>query len=126
MFGRQNYSNYPWNTTAQAQQGANTGILWVQGEAGAKSFLVAPGQSVLLMDSESNSFFIKSSDASGMPLPLRIFDYVERVAEKKEAASSDFITRDEFEKRLAEISRDAKQPVQPSKQQQKQQYKQHD
>ena len=127
MFGRQNYSNnYPWNT-AQAQQGASTGILWVQGEAGAKSFLVAPGQSVLLMDSETNSFFIKSSDASGMPLPLRIFDYVERVAEKKEVVSSeDFITRDEFEKRLAEISRDAKQSVQPSKQQQPKQYKQHD
>lgn len=34
------------------------------------------------MDSESNSFFIKSADTSGMPLPLRIFDYQERTAQQ--------------------------------------------
>ena len=56
----------------------DTGILWVQGEAGAKSWAVAPGKSVMLMDSESNTFYIKSSDNSGMPMPLRIFDYKER------------------------------------------------
>ncbi len=33
----------------------DTGILWVQGEAGAKSFAVAPGKSVMLMDSETHS-----------------------------------------------------------------------
>lgn len=32
------------------QQNVNQGILWVQGEAGAKSYLVAPNTSVLLMD----------------------------------------------------------------------------
>jgi len=30
--------------------------IWVQGEAGAKSFLVAPGQSLILMDSEAEVF----------------------------------------------------------------------
>ena len=70
------YNNYlPQQTT---QQQNDTGILWVQGEAGAKSWAVAPGKSVMLMDSESNTFYIKSSDASGMPIPLRIFDYKER------------------------------------------------
>lgn len=56
----------------------NVGIVWVQGEAGAKSYLVAAGQSVLLMDAESSTFYIKSTDASGMPMPLRVFDYKER------------------------------------------------
>lgn len=56
---------------------ANQGILWVQGEAGAKSYLVAPGTSVLLMDSESEQFFIKTMDSAGMPQPLRIFRYTE-------------------------------------------------
>lgn len=54
------------------------GIVWVQGEAGAKSYLVGAGNSVILMDSEDSTFYIKSTDASGMPLPLRIFDYTER------------------------------------------------
>ena len=55
----------------------NQGILWVQGEAGAKSYLVAPNTSVLLMDSENERFYIKTTDSSGMPTPLRIFEYKE-------------------------------------------------
>lgn len=58
-----------------AQQ--NSGLIWVQGEAGAKSYLVAPNTTVMLMDSESQRFFLKSADASGMPLPLRTFEYAE-------------------------------------------------
>ena len=58
-------------------------IIWVQGEAGAKSYLVAPNSTVMLMDSEANTFYFKSSDGSGIPQPLRIFDYVERTQQQK-------------------------------------------
>jgi hypothetical protein len=95
---------------AQTQQSSG-GLLWVQGIEGAKSHFVSPGQSVLLMDSESNSFFIKSADTSGMPLPLRIFDYTERTAQQAPqqptAAATDtstYITREEFEQRIAQIT----------------------
>lgn len=67
------------------QQASNGGITWVQGEAAAKSYPVAAGQSVLLMDSEASAFYIKSTDQSGMPQPLRIFDYSERTAQHSEA-----------------------------------------
>lgn len=96
--------------TQQAQTG---GLQWVQGEAGAKAFPVSAGQSVLLMDSENNVFYIKSSDNSGMPLPLRTFDYKERTAQNAPKAAQNapqaaidtslFVTRDELEKRLAEL-----------------------
>ena len=88
----------------------NNGIQWVQGEEAAKSYYVQPGKSVLLMDSESKCFYIKSVDASGMPLPLRIFDYSERTqtAPASSATSAtpnnDYITREEFERRISEIS----------------------
>lgn len=59
----------------QTQQ-INQGLLWVQGEAGAKSYLVAPNSTVLLMDSESSRFYLKSTDGAGMP-SLRIFEYKE-------------------------------------------------
>jgi hypothetical protein len=89
----------------------DTGILWVQGEAGAKSWAVAPGKSVMLMDSESNTFYIKSSDNSGMPMPLRIFDYKERtqqpvqneVINHTEVDTSQFVTWDAFNKKLDEL-----------------------
>lgn len=95
----------------QAAQPAQNGIQWVQGETGAKAFAIGAGQSVLLMDSESNVFYIKSTDNSGMPLPLRIFDYTERTAQNAPtvpvAAQIDtslFVTRAELDERLAALT----------------------
>lgn len=85
-----------YQTPTQSQP---TPIIWVQGEEGAKAYMVAAGNSVLLMDSESSVFYIKSTDASGMPQPLRIFDYTERGKadlQKAEAKNSKFVTREEF------------------------------
>ena len=58
-----------------AQQ--TNGIIWVQGEAGAKSYLVAPNTTVQLWDSESQCIYLKSADASGMP-SMKILDYTIR------------------------------------------------
>lgn len=106
----------PQQMTTQPQQNDN-GILWVQGEAGAKSWAVAPGKSVMLMDSESNTFYIKSSDNSGMPMPLRIFDYKERTAQQpqneiikhEEIDTSQFVTREEFNRKLDELFKSNKE-----------------
>jgi len=107
----QSYPQYPQITQPQMQAPAmtqnNNGIVWVQGEAGAKSYLVGSGNSVLLMDSEDSVFYIKSTDASGMPMPLRVFEYTERTVnheEKQVSPQVDYITREEFEQRLKEIS----------------------
>ena len=97
----------------------NSGFVWIQGgESGAKSYLVAPGETVMLMDSENPVFFLKSADASGMPLPLRIFDYKERAETPYQASSStvtdhninfdNFVTREEFEQRMASVSSQCK------------------
>lgn len=90
----------------QNQQSGN-GIIWVQGEEGAKAYIVAPGNSALLMDSENNSFYIKSSDNSGMPMPLRIFDYVERNAKQQTQnikSNVEYVTRQEFDELSARIN----------------------
>ena len=60
----------------QAQQ-PSTDIKWVQGEAGAKSYMVAPNTSVTLWDSEAHTIYIKSANASGMP-SMTIIDYTVR------------------------------------------------
>lgn len=57
----------------------DNGIIWVQGEAGARAYLVPAGKSAMLMDSENSVFYIKTTDTSGMPNALRIFDYTERI-----------------------------------------------
>ena len=94
----------------QMQQPATAAsLIWVQGEAGAKAYPVAPGSSVILMDSESNVFYIKSADQSGMPM-LRAFDYVERAAVRStpvqaaQMPQGDYVTRAEFDALRAEIA----------------------
>jgi len=66
------------------QQNDDQEIKWVQGEAGAKAYLLAPNKRVMLMDSESDTFYIKSTDMNGVPLPLRIFDFHERRQEQSQ------------------------------------------
>ena len=68
-------------------QNQNTGIIWVQGEAGAKSYLVAPNTTVQLWDSEEQVIYLKSADASGMP-SMRIIDYKIREANRPPVAQN--------------------------------------
>ena len=95
----------------QTYQQQSNGIIWVQGIEAMKSYPVGAGQSVLLMDSESNCFGIKTADASGMPLPLRVFDYAERKGSSErtrepQSASVDlsaYVTREELEARISHL-----------------------
>ena len=84
----------------------NQGLLWVSGEVGAKSYLVAPNSTVLLMDSDASRFYLKSADQSGMP-SLRVFEYTEVVnapqtsviapnSDLKELDSK-YVTREEYD-----------------------------
>lgn len=86
----------------------NNGLLWVSGEIGAKSYLVAPGTTVLLMDSEAQRFYLKSTDVSGIP-NIRTFEYseVRPEAQKQplnvsENLSEQFVTREEYNEMRAQ------------------------
>ena len=75
------------------QQNQQGGIIWVQGEAAAKSYLVAPGCTVQLWDSEEKIIYLKSADASGMP-SMKVLDYTIR-GEEKEKPAPEYATKDE-------------------------------
>lgn len=102
------YQPYPqYQMPQQANPPTQNGINWVQGEAGAKSFVVANGQSVWLMDSEKPVFYIKSTDQSGIPQPLRIFDFTERTTQNLSAPENNvlenYVTRQEFEETMSKL-----------------------
>lgn len=59
------------------QQPQGNDLIWVQGEAGARAYMVAPGRTVVLWDAEAATLYVKSADASGIP-SLRILDFTER------------------------------------------------
>lgn len=69
------YNFFPQPNYQPPQQ---TGINWVQGIGGAKAWMVAPGQTAFLMDSEGQTFYIKSADQTGMPT-LKVYDFKERL-----------------------------------------------
>lgn len=109
------YNYYPQFYQApqsQYMQQQSSGITWVQGENSAKSYPVAAGQSILLMDSESPVMYIKSTDQSGVPLPLRIFDYKERsqsTSNSVQTQKTDYISRNEFDAFRNEIRAELRQ-----------------
>lgn len=117
---RQNAYQQPMMGQAAQQTQGTPSIIWVQGEEGAKAYMVAAGNSVLLMDSENSAFYIKSTDASGMPLPLRVFDYKERTTAAKMPPQTahqpgvEFVTRAEFDALAARCAALEKQePAKP-------------
>lgn len=100
----QQNNNCNQNNMQQAQPPqTNQGILWVQGEAAARSYLVAPNSTVLLMDSETNRFYLKSANNAGMP-SMQIFEYSEVSQNAPQAAQNvqnnlddKYVTRQEYD-----------------------------
>lgn len=107
----QQNNNWNQNNMQQAQPPqTNQGIIWVQGEAAARSYLVAPNSTVLLMDSETSRFYLKSANNAGMP-SMQIFEYSEvtqNAPQALQSASEDldskYVTREEYSRLQAKYA----------------------
>ena len=116
---QQNYPQVYPQQTQQMQQPQNNSIVWVQGIEGAKAHPVAPGQAVILMDSDADCLYLKSADMTGMP-SLRVFDYKERSNAPQETQNkdmskflteedvSDYVTKDELKKAISDLKKGMK------------------
>ena len=80
----------------------DTGITWVIGETGAKSFLMGPNKTIPLWDTEAQVIYVKSTDASGMP-SMKVLDYTIRDSANAgqktplDEKSAEYVKRDELE-----------------------------
>jgi len=106
----------PTPTQTPTPQQNQSSIVWVQGEAGAKSYLLAPNTTIPLWDSESQTIYLKSTDGSGMPT-IKYIDYTIREANQKVPTNKivdnekiSFATKDDIEN-LAEELADLKRRV---------------
>lgn len=87
-------------------------LTWVTGEAGAKSYLVAPNSTATLWDSEAQTIYLKSADASGMP-SMKILDYTIRdngsnmpnrpLVEKESSNSTEYVLKSDFDALRVEL-----------------------
>ena len=99
--------NQPQTFQPQYQQQNNNAMaVNVQGEAGARIYPVAAGNTMFLIDFPAQTFWLKSTDVNGMPQTFREFHF-EEVLPKQQAQnnSSDFITRKEFEQMQTQLNR---------------------
>ena len=117
----QAYPQYPsqlYPTNASNNQ--SNALIWVSGETGAKAYMVAPNQTVVLWDSEAQVIYLKSADASGMPT-IKILDYTIRdnTPQKPEISPvADFATKDDVDFLKREINA-LKAKIEPRKEQKK-------
>ena len=87
-------------------------MIWVQGETGAKSYLLSPNTTLPLWDSERQTIYLKSADASGMP-SMKILDYTIReqaqpqsvpVVSEQAQPKGDYVTHQELKDFEAKIT----------------------
>lgn len=75
-------------------------IVQIGGEDEAMSFPVGAGQSQMMMTRDDSAIFIKTAYANGQS---SIAKYVREKAKPQQDLSADYVTREEFEKRISEI-----------------------
>lgn len=97
---QQNNTQNPFaygNQVPQQNYGSFMTVL-VQGEAGANAYPVASGNTVMLMDFESNKFWLKSN-VNGIPQRLRSFSFMEELPEqpKQQTQTVQSVSREEFD-----------------------------
>ena len=103
-----------------------TNISWVQGIEGAKAQQIQPGGSLLLLDSESDHFYIKVCDQYGICSPLKIYKFEEVVQPAPAAPQissetapapdlSEYVKKSELEQLIKELKINNEQPVQSSR-----------
>lgn len=97
------YQAQPMFYPQQAQPQQKNGRIYVQGEAGGKSYLVAPNTTVDLWDVEAPFIYVKSADANGVPT-MRVFKYEEVTsAPVQTAPTANYATKDDVAALKAEI-----------------------
>lgn len=99
------YQPYIQQYQPQQDQRAIHGFDWVLGAEGANAYNVPLGKTFILFDASPNSnhFFLKSTDATGRPMPAVMFDYEQH---KVEAGQDMYVPVAQFEalkKELDEI-----------------------
>ena len=93
------------------QPTTNNGVMvaTVQGEAGARVYPVAAGNTVLLIDFDAKKFWLKSTDNNGMPSRFATFNFTEEIRQTGDAGN--FISRSEFDGLKKTIDAQLKQIV---------------
>lgn len=91
------------------QQAIQQGPIWVQGEAGAKSYIVAPNTTVILLDIDNPGImYIKSTNQAGIP-SMQAYEYRETGKNPQAVPNGDemrnrFVSREEYNATISDLT----------------------
>ncbi len=127
-----NYNQYPYTTpynnplyqqqipsNAFQYQQNQTGhgknnIIWVKGKEDAKAMQLQPNSIVILLDSEANKFYIKTTDQIGLG-KIRVFEYNEKeegnTSYPQEVDLSNYVTKQQLQEILAKEGKGHEQSI---------------
>ena len=69
----------------------------VQSEDEVNRYLVAANSTVMLLCFNTGRFYLKGTDANGIQLPLRVFQFSENTPARKEEAQPEYATKADLE-----------------------------
>lgn len=89
------YNSNNFLQPGQVQQSVPS-VVYVNGEEGANNYPVAAGNTMLLMDFNSNQFWLKSTLPNGVTQPMRTFSFEEKTPRMEVFGPGDYVTKKEF------------------------------
>ena len=94
----------------QNQPQTQNTFVWIQGEEAARNYPVAPGNTIVLIESDKPIMYMKSADLSGRPQPMQIRYLVSEEDYRKiqngsnlQANDDTYVTKEYFEKKMSEL-----------------------
>lgn len=98
-------------TPIQNQPQVQNMFAWIQGEEAARNYPVAPGNTIVLIESDKPIMYMKSADLSGRPQPMQVRYLVSEEDYRKIQNGSNFsenedkyVTKEAFEKYISEAA----------------------
>ena len=87
------------NTPQAQSQAISQGyqIQTVKGIAGARAFVIPPSSSVVLMDTDSSVFYVKTTDANGLET-VKAYEFTEKETDTQEFDAGKFVLKSDFDK----------------------------
>lgn len=106
-----NFAN-PYGSNWQ-QQPTTTTFAWILGEAAASAYPVAPGNTVVLMDTEKPILYMKSADLNGRPQPMQVrylvteqeFNKIQNGTEESNFDPNNYVTMEAFQSYVEEANK---------------------
>lgn len=77
-------------------------LISVTGLEGAKAYQIPPNSKIVLFDSDSDTFYVKTTDAGGFPT-IRSFSFVPIEQDTSQKFVEDYVPRAEFDALVQEV-----------------------